>query len=67
MSHRHIALAREAAEALADFAAELKAGQPLDAACVYLRQALDALGRITGERVDEKLLDEVFSTFCVGK
>ena len=67
VSQRHIALAREAAEALADFSAELKAGQALDVSCVYLRQALDALGRITGERVDEKLLDEVFSTFCVGK
>ncbi len=67
VSKRHIALARAAAEALDSFAAELGAGQVLDAACVYLREALDDLGRITGERMDEKLLDEVFSTFCVGK
>ena len=67
VSARHIALAREAAEALRNFAADLTSGQTLEAAAVYLRQALDALGRITGDRVDEKLLDEVFSTFCVGK
>ena len=67
VSQRHIALAREAAEALGAFSSEVRSGQVLDAAAVYLRQALDALGRITGDRVDEKLLDEVFSTFCVGK
>ena len=67
VSRRHIALARAAAENLTAFAGEIRSVQTLEAAAVYLREALDDLGRITGERVDEKLLDEVFSSFCVGK
>ncbi len=66
-SHRHIALAREAAGDLDSFCTELLSGQTLETAAVFLHQALDALGRVTGDRVDEKLLDEVFSSFCVGK
>ena len=38
-----------------------------DMAAVDLQEAQNALGEITGDRVDEKLLDAVFSGFCVGK
>jgi tRNA modification GTPase len=31
------------------------------------REALVALGAITGETATEDLLDRIFSTFCVGK
>ena len=31
------------------------------------RKALGALGQITGETTVEDLLDQVFSTFCIGK
>ena len=64
---RHTALARQAADKLSQALESLKDGAPLDLAAVDLREALWLLGRITGESVDEKLLDEIFSTFCVGK
>lgn len=32
-----------------------------------LRQALSALGEITGETTPEDILDRIFSTFCIGK
>ena len=64
---RHMAAAREAAARLTQALAALDAGVPLDVAAVDLREALWALGRITGESVDDRLLDEIFSTFCVGK
>jgi tRNA U34 5-carboxymethylaminomethyl modifying GTPase MnmE/TrmE len=32
-----------------------------------LRQALTHLGHITGREYHEELLDQVFSTFCIGK
>ena len=38
-----------------------------DMAATDLQMAQAALGEITGDRADEKLLDEVFSRFCVGK
>jgi tRNA modification GTPase len=32
-----------------------------------LRDALDQIGRITGETTTEEILDDIFSTFCIGK
>ncbi len=40
---------------------------PPDLAATDLESAQACLGEITGDRVDEKLLDLVFSRFCVGK
>lgn len=45
----------------------LEDGMPLDVAAVDLSAALDALGEITGETMSEKVIDEVFARFCVGK
>ncbi len=64
---RHMSLAREAAAALRRAAEACELGEAVDVAAVELHEALHALGRITGEQVDEKLLDDVFSRFCVGK
>ncbi len=64
---RHIDAARQAAKALYAAAQALREGLPLDIAAVDLRDALHALGSITGETLDENVLDAVFATFCVGK
>ena len=66
-SERHMRLARAAAQHLQTAANALENGQPLDLAAIDLHAALDCLGEVTGDRVDEKLLDSVFSRFCVGK
>lgn len=34
---------------------------------VEVREALDAIGLITGETTDEQILDTIFSKFCIGK
>lgn len=42
-------------------------GQTVDAVGVLIDDALSALMELTGERVTERVADEVFSRFCVGK
>ena len=64
---RHISLALQAASKLKQALDAANSGVQLDLIAVDLREALWLLGRITGESVDDKLLDEIFSTFCVGK
>ena len=60
---RHLEAARRAALHLRQAAeADL-----LDLATVDLQSAQAALGEITGDQVEERLLDRVFSQFCVGK
>ena len=67
VSQRHMLLARRAAEHLAAAADALLSGEALDLCAIDLHAALETLGEVTGDRVDEKLLDSVFSRFCVGK
>lgn len=64
---RHIRLAREAAHSLHHAADACAQGEPVDLAVIDLQEALAALGHVTGEQVDEKLIDDIFSRFCVGK
>ena len=64
---RHMTLARQAAASLRAAADACLSGAPVDLAVIDLQSALSSLGRITGEQVDEKMIDEIFSRFCVGK
>ena len=64
---RHMSVARQALERLVQARTGLAYEQPLDLAAVDLHEALYLLGRITGDSVDEQLLDDIFSRFCVGK
>ena len=67
VQERHMALARQAADRLRQAQSSLSTGAPLDLAAIDLHEALYLLGRITGDSVDEQLLDDIFSRFCVGK
>ena len=60
------ALAR-AREALARLELGLSAGVPPDCLALELRDAVRALGEVTGQDVGEDLLDRVFASFCLGK
>lgn len=45
----------------------IEVGMTLDAVTVCIDGALSALLELTGEKANEAIVDEVFSTFCVGK
>lgn len=40
---------------------------PIDMLCIDLERAIDMLSEITGDNYTEKVLDIVFSSFCIGK
>jgi tRNA modification GTPase len=42
-------------------------GAPLECLAMELREALTALGRITGETTTDDILEQIFSRFCIGK
>lgn len=44
-----------------------RSGRPPELVAVDLKDALDALGEITGIVTTEEILDQIFSRFCVGK
>lgn len=64
---RHVEAALRACTALDDACRAIADGMPLDVAAIDLSAALDALGEITGETMNEQVIDEVFARFCVGK
>ena len=66
-SARQLAAATAARDALAEGIRSQKDGLGPDAAGVCLADALAALAELTGEDVTEATIDQVFSTFCVGK
>lgn len=40
---------------------------PLDLLSIDLKRAWDSLGEISGQTASEKIIDEIFAKFCVGK
>ena len=67
LNQRQSDLAATAAAAL-DRSQEVAAQQlPWDFWTIDLREAIRALGEITGEELTEAVLDRVFSRFCIGK
>ena len=59
--------ALRARKLLAEVCDTIRAGYTLDAVDVALESALSALMELSGERVSEAVVQQVFSHFCVGK
>ena len=64
---RHKEALEEACEALMLVKGSIEDGMPEDFYSIDLMNAYKALGRIIGEEVDDDLVDEIFSKFCMGK
>ncbi len=66
-SARHADALRRAGESLDAALSTLAQRDPLDFVAIDLRDALEALGEITGETATSDLLDQIFAQFCIGK
>lgn len=66
-SARHRDVLRRAQEGLRAAIEARAEDLPLDFTSIGLREAVHALGEITGESVSETLLETIFGRFCIGK
>jgi tRNA modification GTPase len=64
---RQHAMAAAAADAFAAGLELWRAGRPLELVAVELRQGSRALAQLRGVEVGDRVLDEVFARFCIGK
>lgn len=64
---RHRAALERAERNLAQAVADMKQHMAEDLVTIDLTAALNALGEITGETVEEELLSAIFDKFCIGK
>ena len=60
-------LVKKALEAVHRAQESLTAGMPTDCITVDLVEAWNRMGEITGETVDNELINTIFERFCVGK
>ena len=64
---RHIALLDQAAIALDEVIRGIEAGMPVDLVQMDMTRCWDYLGEIVGDSVQDELITQLFSQFCLGK
>ncbi|GAB7232195.1 tRNA uridine-5-carboxymethylaminomethyl(34) synthesis GTPase MnmE [Facklamia hominis] len=67
LNTRHTNLLKQAIRSLDAVIEASQMGVPVDLIQIDFTQAWDYLGEITGESVQNELLDKLFSQFCLGK
>jgi tRNA modification GTPase len=66
-SERQRSLVVKAASGFARASSGSLAGQPEEVVAVDVREGVEALAEVLGERVGEEMLDALFARFCIGK
>lgn len=64
---RHIALLNEAVDALNEVIEGIEMDMPVDLVQIDMTRTWDLLGEITGDSVQDELITQLFSQFCLGK
>mgnify|MGYP003513809060 CR=1 FL=1 len=64
---RHIALLNQAKHTIEDAINAAQAAVPIDMIQIDVTRTWEILGEITGDTVEESLIDQLFSQFCLGK
>ncbi|TXT49745.1 MAG: tRNA modification GTPase, partial [Spirochaetes bacterium] len=66
-SARQKSLIDRARDSIAAAHRGLENGDTLDLAALELKDAMDAIGEITGDIVTDEVFDRIFGSFCLGK
>lgn len=64
---RHIQILEQCREHMNGFLRGMEYGLSVDFLVIDLQNAWEKLGSITGETIEDDLLDQIFSKFCLGK
>ena len=64
---RHIQLIKRTIGQIDEALGSAVMNMPIDMVQIDLRRAWDTLGEINGDTVQESLIDQLFSQFCLGK
>ncbi|AGB42502.1 tRNA modification GTPase TrmE [Halobacteroides halobius DSM 5150] len=64
---RHKNALDRAKQSLLDVKETFERGLPNDFITIDLREALEAVGEITGDTLGEDIIDQIFADFCLGK
>jgi tRNA modification GTPase len=64
---RHIALLEKAGQSLKEVRNGILAGMPVDLVQIDMTRCWDYLGEIVGDSVQDELITQLFSQFCLGK
>ena len=64
---RQISLVKKAIEVSKNLESALKSNVPIDLLEIDVKEICEILGKIIGESYDDKLIDTLFSNFCLGK
>lgn len=64
---RHISLLHQALQSIEDAISSAEAGIPVDIIQIDVTKAWELLGEIIGDTVQESLINQLFSQFCLGK
>mgnify|MGYP001766137541 CR=1 FL=1 len=67
ISLRHKLAMEEACKNIQKAKESIATGLSSEFAAFDLREALDHLDEITGKKIDNEILDKIFSSFCIGK
>ena len=64
---RHIALLEKSSQSLGEVVTGIAAGMPVDLVQIDMTRCWDYLGEIVGDSVQDELITQLFSQFCLGK
>ncbi|MFD2658083.1 tRNA uridine-5-carboxymethylaminomethyl(34) synthesis GTPase MnmE [Gracilibacillus thailandensis] len=64
---RHIQLLQQTLKALEDAMGAMDADMPIDLVQIDVTRAWELLGEIVGDTMQDSLIDQLFSQFCLGK